>query len=650
MAATRGMRGKAPGSTILPIILLMGIIVLPAVAAPGSDAAGGPVRPEDRVLSPNLAALLDRLAENDLVPVIVTTASLAGVADEDDARAAGAAVGHRFGTLNGYSARVPAGMLRRLARGSNVAWISYDHPVRSFNDLNYSTVGADRAAIQFGIEGGNLDGRGVTVAVVDSGIADHPDLAGRQLLEVEIVGHEKGFADPYGHGTHVAGIIAGGGDSSSGPGAFRRFNGIAPRAGLISVRVLDSSGGGRVSDVLAGIDWVVGHKDHYHIRVMNLSLGHPVDQSYATDPLCQAVERAWQAGIVVVAAAGNAGAAGYATIHSPGNDPSIITVGASNNYRSATRSDDILTSYTSRGPTPFDHRVKPDLVAPGNRTISLRSEGSTLDTLHPELRVKQGAYRSDPASAGLDSPYFELSGSSMAAGVVSGMAALMIQSDPSLTPDTVKARLMKSAEKLAGYDVFSEGAGFADLYAALSLSDVAGAPTVSPAALWTATGIQLQDTAELWHGGDEWSLQALWGFDPLRGTGGLWGDTDLWADPASDPSTAMGPGAGASSVVWGGGKKLSGSSVVWGGGMQAASVVWGGGMKADSVVWGGGMQAASVVWGGGMTADSVVWGGGIQADSVVWGGGVQADSVVWGGGAVCTPDECVGGDNVPPSP
>src|SRR5262249_29140242 len=154
-------------------------------------------------------------------------------------------------------------------------------------------------------------------------------------------------------------------------------------------------------------------------------------------------------------------------------------------------------SYTSRGPTA-EQVVKPDLVAPGNRTLSLRSVGSTLDRMFPALRVKEETFNSDPTLSGSDSLYFQLSGSSMAAGVVSGMAALMIQANPSLTPDTIKARMMRSAEKRAVYDIFSEGAGFADVVAALSESGTAAGPALSPRVDWTAGGLMIQETGGAW--------------------------------------------------------------------------------------------------------------------------------------------------------
>ncbi len=578
-----------------------------AAEASGADAAR---------LSPSVLGLIEHLDPLEPIPVIVTTAKPADAADEEEARAAGAVVHRRFAHLNGYAAWIPVGSLTRLAQGKNVLHVSYDHTVRPSNDLNYVTVGADMAAAEWpGGDQGGLDGSGVTVAIVDSGIAEHPDLAGRIVTEAEIMLHESGYADYYGHGTHVAGIIAGDGAASSDPLSFRRFNGIAPGVDLVSVRVLGYDGSGRVSDVMAGIDWVVANKDQYQIRVMNLSLGHPADQSYVDDPLCQAVERAWKAGIVVVVAAGNDGAGGYATIHSPGSDPYVITVGVSNNYQTASRPDDILTTYTSLGPTYPDHVVKPDLVAPGNRTISLRAEGSTLDAEHPELRVKQGVYRDEPATADLDSPYFQISGSSMSAGVVSGMAALMIQAEPSITPDSLKARLMKSAEKRLDYDIFSEGAGFADLYSALATGGVAPAPALSPLAAWTSTGISIQDTGVLW--GDEaaWSSEAIWGPDPLRGTGSLWSDPILWDDTLDE---AAARNAWPESTVWGGsgGKKSSRN-------LADLSIVWGGNSKNSSTT---------------------------SASSVVGGGTVTADSIVWGGTARHSLDFVLEGDNVPPSP
>src|SRR6185437_5575039 len=199
--------------------------------------------------------------------------------------------------------------------------------------------GADIAMQQYGVSG-----TGVTVAVVDSGVyGAHPDLsAGSRLLaSADFVGDGTNLADPCGHGTHVAGIIAGNGAASTGSQYFRTFYGIARNANLVSARVLDANGQSNVSTVLAGIQWVINNRGKYNIRVMNLSLGHPVGESYTTDPLCQAVEAAWKSGIFVVCAAGNSGRLNAAqvpgmdnegwgtangSIQSPANDPFVITV------------------------------------------------------------------------------------------------------------------------------------------------------------------------------------------------------------------------------------------------------------------------------------------------------------------------------------
>jgi len=512
----------------------------------GTALAAAPPPMAGANLSPRILRALAEQGAGELIPIIVTTERPAGESDLNVARSAGAVVRRRYSELNGYAADVPAGTIRNLARARGVSRVSYDQEVRSLNDLNFVTIGADVAGRAYG-----LDGSGVTVAVLDSGIAPHPDLGGRLLTEVEVVGGEPGFADYYGHGTHVAGIIAGDGSSSSEGSSFRKLNGVAPGARLVSVRVLGADGSGAVSDVLAGIDWVISNKDLYEIRVLNISLGHPIDESYLTDPLCQAVERAWSAGIVVVVSAGNGGQLGYGTVGSPGDDPFVITVGASDNAGTASRADDLLSSFSSRGPTYLDHFVKPDLLAPGAGTISLRATGSTLDTAHPELRVKVGEFRDDPASAEQDSEYFRMSGTSMATPVVSGMVAIMIQADRSITPDTVKMRLMKSAEKRPEYDIFSEGAGLADLPSAMSIREAASVPALSPTASWTETGILIQDTGEIWSDTVVWTDAAIWGSDPLRGTGALWADSIVWGGTRNTNVTAESTASG-DSIVWGG--------------------------------------------------------------------------------------------------
>jgi serine protease AprX len=225
--------------------------------------------------------------------------------------------------------------------------------------------------------------------------------------------------------------------------------------------------------------------------VINLSLGRPVYESYRTDPLCQEVEKAWNAGIVVIVAAGNAGrdnsagTQGYGTIAAPGNDPLAITVGAMNTEGTPQRSDDLMTTYSSKGPTWSDHVVKPDLVAPGNKIFSIRRVGSTLESEQPGAVAPAASYIRSPWP-GENSNYLILNGTSMAAAVASGSAAAMIGAGAGvLSPDTVKARMMKTASKsfpsgsvitdpttgqsfAIQYDLFTVGAGYLDLDAALA--------------------------------------------------------------------------------------------------------------------------------------------------------------------------------------
>ena len=339
---------------------------------------------------------------------------------------------------------------------------------------------ADVAAQQYG-----LDGTGVGIAVIDSGIADHVDFhtaGGSRVLHSEsFIPGVTSAVDAYGHGTHVSGILGGNGTASgAGSGYAQQIVGVAPNVNIINLRVLDQNGAGTDSQVIAAIQRAIQLKAQYNIRVINLSLGRPVFESYTLDPLCQAVEQAWAAGIVVVVAAGNdgrdnsMGTRGFATIGAPGNDPAVITVGATRTMGTATRIDDAIASYSSKGPTLLDHIVKPDIVAPGNRIGSLLVKKSTLDVANPNLEIAP----SGTCTGTCSTQYFRLSGTSMATPVVSGAVALMLQKDPTLTPDTVKARIMKTAWKGFGvycnsydvynnlysneYDLFTYGAGYLD--------------------------------------------------------------------------------------------------------------------------------------------------------------------------------------------
>lgn len=359
--------------------------------------------------------------------------------------------------------------LEALTADNEVDHLSGDTLVQSWMSVSDKATAADQT--RAGVSGllgigaiAGVTGQGIGVAIVDSGISAHPALANKVAANVSFVTGDPLVTDPFGHGTHVAGAIAGAASAAKNVTTLYT-GGIAPGAKLINVRVLGADGVGLTSDVIAGIDWVVQNRARYNIRVMNLSLGHPVMEPVATDPLCEAVERAVQAGIVVVAAAGNYGVAEDGTqilggITSPGNSPLAITVGSLNTWGTAKRSDDTVATYSSRGPTRFDLAVKPDIAAPGNKIISLESNGSFLPAMYPYL------HKAGSSSNG----YMQLSGTSMAAPMVSGGVALLLQGTPSMTPAHVKLVLQNGATYVPDGGLMGAGAGSVNFWASRKLA------------------------------------------------------------------------------------------------------------------------------------------------------------------------------------
>ncbi len=339
-----------------------------------------------------------------------------------------------------------------------------------------------------------ITGRGVDVAVLDSGVApvDGLDAPGKVVRGADL---SFGTGDPalrhldgYGHGTHLASIIAGDEQAGSAPGAGgHRYTGIAPDARIVSVRAADATGATDVSHVVAGLDWLVQHgrDGDLDVRVVNLSFGTDRVQDHRDDRLAQAVERAWHAGVVVVVSAGNAGQ-GPAGLDSPAYDPYVLAVGGSDTRGTATTEDDVVAPWSSRG----DAARHPDLVAPGASVPGLRSPGSSLDAEHPARRSGTRFLRG--------------SGSSQAAAVVSGAAALLLQQRPGLTPDEVKALLVRTARPLAHAHAAAQGAGLLDVGAALD------APTPTDA---VQTWPRAQAGGPSWTGGT-WT-GGTW-------TGGTW--------------------------------------------------------------------------------------------------------------------------------
>lgn len=360
----------------------------------------------------------------------------------------------------------------------------WDEPVtglRIYHDSTVTKSGSDALPETYyptesgasSLHQGGVTGHGVTVAVLDTGLwhikgplqqtssGGNPQVLAQYdvILARENPGayqsppletYSRDIDDRNGHGTHVSSIIA-----SSGVATTGRYQGVAPGVNLVSVRVLDNEGAGRYSDVIQGIQWVVSNRSRYGIRVMNLSLSGPPQSHYWEDPLNQAVMSAWNTGIAVVAAAGNRGPDAL-TIGVPGNVPYVITVGAiTDNYHPNDVSQYRLASFSSAGPT-YEGFVKPEVVAMGGHIRAYAPDDGTLAQRFPQW---------------VDSRYpdMTMSGTSQAAAVTSGVVALMLEANPSLTPDNVKCRLMSSANPAVrpddgrlGYSVFQQGAGMVD--------------------------------------------------------------------------------------------------------------------------------------------------------------------------------------------
>ncbi|HEU4935507.1 MAG TPA: S8 family peptidase, partial [Vicinamibacterales bacterium] len=342
---------------------------------------------------------------------------------------------------------VTAGQLDALTSDPDVTHLSGDARVQRMTATTTEATGAPQ--VWTGIAGlRGFSGQGVGVAVIDSGVAGEHSALRRHLLDaLDFTGKKGTAADRFGHGTHVAGIIAGTDDAGE-------YSGLAPGAHIVSLKVLGPDGSGDTSDVINAIDWAIEHKASHALRVINLSLGRPVFESYREDPLCHAVQRAVDAGLVVVAAAGNMGKTVdgrpmVGAVMAPGSCPSSLTVGALNTGTTVQRSDDVVATYSSRGPTAIDGLLKPDVVAPGNKIVAAAAPGSFLVQSYPDRIVAgQGA-----------NAYIQFSGTSMAAAEVSGVTALLLEANPSLTPADVKLLLQVTSSPVSGAGLIEAGAG-----------------------------------------------------------------------------------------------------------------------------------------------------------------------------------------------
>jgi subtilisin family serine protease len=327
-----------------------------------------------------------------------------------------------------------------------------------------SVVGVD--ALQLN----GVTGRGITVAVIDSGLWDDPALINdtngkpRVLARYDAIGNSAsdGVFDASGHGTHMTSVIAHSGATTKRGKPTGTFKGVAPDVSLVSVKAFDVEGQGDFLDIVRAIQWVVDNRETYNIRVLNLSFAARPRWHYWLDPINQALMHAWASGITVVAAAGNEGPDSM-TIGSPGNLPFIITVGAvTDSWTPADKDDDYIPDFSSRGPTPSGH-IKPDIVAPGGHITGLTRPGSSLTRDHPEYMLGTGE--------------LVMTGSSQATALVSGVVALLLQLEPDLSPDDIKCKLMSSAEPainrdgLLAYSPFQQGRGYLSATRAVTLGE-----------------------------------------------------------------------------------------------------------------------------------------------------------------------------------
>jgi serine protease AprX len=453
---------------ILYLSLILGLLLAPVASGSLPPPAAAKAHP----------ALAQLAAENpdQRVAVIVQQNDL-GANLEAKVALLGGAVTQHLHIIHAFAAELPARAALDLARDARVRWISLDAPVaRSGKPApppppapttnTYLDTLRVRDTWNLG-----LTGSGIGVAIIDSGVSNHNDLS--LSSRVSLNPNATSVVDNFGHGTHVAGIIAGNGTSSNG-----KFKGVAPNVNLYSLKVSDETGMAYESDVVAAMQWVYDNKASKNIRVVNISLNSTMEQSYHTSPLAAACEILWFNGVVVVVSSGNADDRWNYANAAPANDPFVITVGAADEKATASYSDDTMAAYTAWTITG-DMYLKPDLFAPGSNIISTLSTNSSWDDLTPERVV--------------DGSYFRLSGTSMAAPMVTGAVALLLQDEPNLTPDQVKYRLLHATNRQLSYyykpSKTTYSFPYLDVYATVTGTTTTSANTGQTASqlLWSGT-------------------------------------------------------------------------------------------------------------------------------------------------------------------
>jgi serine protease AprX len=431
---------------LITVAFLLGLLA-PALAMPARAGALLPLVDPALKLHPWLQ--FGAIVEPDR-PVRVIVQKASGLVSKlDILQAAGVADGEAFDFINSVVVEVPQRRVLTLALSPNVLFITPDAPLRRHGappdpaalKTTYPVVAG--AAATWGDPRLGATGAGVTVAVLDTGLTPHGDLDPRRVQAAVANPAATSPLDPHGHGTHIAGIIAG----RSANGAYA---GVAPDANVVMVKVGDDAGVAHTTDLLRGLEWVHQHRVARGIRVVSLSVTSSIPESYLTSPVAAAVERLWFDGIVVVAAAGNTGATLDAAWYAPANDPYVITVGCLDDGETAATADDGLCFFSSRGLT-LEGRAKPDLVAPGRKVVSTLAAGSGFAAEFPERVV--------------DRSYIRMSGTSMAAPVVAGTVALLLERYPNLTPNQVKWLLAATERTYPGQP---DGAGAVDARRAMA--------------------------------------------------------------------------------------------------------------------------------------------------------------------------------------
>jgi serine protease AprX len=427
------------------------LLALAFVAAMQPSAAPAPIQDASVAASASLTPKLATLAQSHpgrRVEVIVRLEpGMSPEAVRSFVRVAGGHAGEPIGLINGFPARLDARDALRLATQPGVLAVSLNgvtKPQSAPSQPNKLET-AFNQSVNTPQAWNHATGKGVGVAVIDTGIAgDLPDFRvsaddGRsRVVASAIVNPDaQNAGDSYGHGTHVAGLIAGNGDSRTPGDPLRgKYAGAAPDAHLISIKASDEKGDATVLDAIFGLQFAVDHMADYNIRVVNLSLESTVAESYRTDPLDAAVEAAWFKGLVVVAAAGNRGSDADAVHYAPGNDPYAISVGAVRDHGTKQTKDDVRPDWSSHGTTQ-DGYAKPDVYAPGARLFSTLSPGSKFASLCESCVTPDGEY-------------IRAGGTSMSAPVVSGVVAALLEKHPSWTPDQVKGALVNNLRELPG--------------------------------------------------------------------------------------------------------------------------------------------------------------------------------------------------------